>query len=223
LLASRAARDGVLVPLREGSFGLEPGTGRPGGGPALIDSATDAGTGAEQAVPAPIDPMADPGIGSVESQGVPVTAVAADEQEGDGAESAAGDPTSRTEGRPPMLRFETGEAAGQVPLLDSYSLRLVATRTLWDNGVLVQSSPSLVSLPPALRLRVNPYELDRLGVQSGAQLRVISPRARMVLDVLADAGVPRGSAALVFNLPGDGAADLIDATSPVTDVRIETV
>jgi hypothetical protein len=28
---------------------------------------------------------------------------------------------------------------------------------------------------------------------------------------------------LAFNAPGEGAAELIDATQPVTDVRIETV
>jgi NADH-quinone oxidoreductase subunit G len=226
LLASRSARDGIVVPLGEGSFGVEPGTGRPGGGPARIDLATDAGAGVEQPVPAPIDPMADPGIGSVEAHGVPVTAVAVDDEEGAAAagesaagESAAGEPAVP----PPMLRFEAGEAAGRVPILDSYSLRLVATRTLWDNGTLVQHSPSLASLPPPLRLRVNPYDLDRLGVRSGGQVRVISTRTSMVLDVLADTGVPRGSASLLFNVPGDGAADLMDATSPVTDVRIETV
>ena len=52
---------------------------------------------------------------------------------------------------------------------------------------------------------------------------MISPRTSMVLDVVADHGVPRGSAALTFNIPCDGAADLIDATAPVTDVRLETV
>ena len=34
---------------------------------------------------------------------------------------------------------------------------------------------------------------------------------------------PRGSASLIFNLAGEGAADLIDATAAVTDVRLETV
>jgi hypothetical protein len=40
---------------------------------------------------------------------------------------------------------------------------------------------------------------------------------------MADTGVPRGVASLLFNLPGDGVAELIDATEPVTDVRLETV
>jgi anaerobic selenocysteine-containing dehydrogenase len=121
-----------------------------------------------------------------------------------------------------MVRFDAVTTTA-VPPLDSYSLRLVATRTLWDNGTLVQHSPHLASLAPPLRLRVNPYDLDRLGVPSGGQVRVISPRTSMVLPVDADTGVPRGSASLIFNLAGEGAADLIDATAPVTDVRLETV
>jgi anaerobic selenocysteine-containing dehydrogenase len=223
LLGSRSARDGVVVPLGPGSFGVEPGTGRPGGGPALVDLATDAGAGVEQPVPAPIDPMADPGIGSVETHGVPVTAVVGEDQVDEEDVELAGSPAQEAEPRPPMMRFEAADAAGHVPALDSYSLRLVATRTLWDNGTLLRHSPSLVSLSPPLRLRVNPYDLDRLGVRSGGQVRVISPRTSMVLEVRADVGVPRGSASLIFNLPGEGAADLIDATAPVTDVRIETL
>ncbi|HLY83367.1 MAG TPA: NADH-quinone oxidoreductase subunit NuoG, partial [Acidimicrobiales bacterium] len=71
MLASRAARDGIVAPLDGASLGPAPGTGRPGGGPALHDMATDTGSGVDQPAPAPIDPMADPGIGSVETQGVP--------------------------------------------------------------------------------------------------------------------------------------------------------
>jgi anaerobic selenocysteine-containing dehydrogenase len=99
----------------------------------------------------------------------------------------------------------------------------VATRTLWDAGTLAQHSPHLADLHPAQRLRVNPYDLDRLGVASGGRIRVVSPRTSLVVDVVADTGVPRGVASLLFNLPGDGVAELIDATEPVTDVRLETV
>jgi hypothetical protein len=44
-----------------------------------------------------------------------------------------------------------------------------------------------------------------------------------VTTVVADTGVPRGSASLDFNLPGEGAADLIDAFQPVTEVRLESL
>jgi hypothetical protein len=45
----------------------------------------------------------------------------------------------------------------------------------------------------------------------------------MVLEVQADPGVARGSASLTFNQAGDGAADLIDVTAAVTDLRLETI
>ena len=45
----------------------------------------------------------------------------------------------------------------------------------------------------------------------------------MVLEVVADEGVPRGSAWLAFNPPGEGAADLVASVDGVTDVRVETV
>jgi hypothetical protein len=43
-----------------------------------------------------------------------------------------------------------------------------------------------------------------------------------VLPVRAAPGIPRGIAFLTFNQPGPGAADLIDATAAVTDVRLQT-
>jgi NADH-quinone oxidoreductase subunit G len=234
LLASRAAADGVVVPLSDESLGSEPGTGRPGGGAAAHDMATDAGSGVQPPVPAPIDPMADPGIGSAETHGIPATALAAhDPASGDpsGATVADEDEPADQAGtllatgpsRPALLRFRSPVAGHSTPPLDSYSLRLVATRALWDNGTLVQHSPSLAGLHSPLRLRANPYDLERLGVATGGQMRVISPRTSLVIGVLADTGIPRGSASLAFNLPGEGAADLIDATAPVTDIRLETI
>jgi predicted molibdopterin-dependent oxidoreductase YjgC len=240
MLASMAARDGIVAPLDEAST-LAAGAARSAGGPV-----TEAGSGVARAVPAPIDPMADPGIASAEPHPLPAAVLSAPEADPAGAPAEedradvvepagvgdpvggvpvaqAGTPLDGGADRPPLLRFAAHGAAGPVPKLDGYSLRLVAARTLWDNGTLVQRSSSLAGLPPPLRLRVNPYDLDRLGVASGGQVRAISPRTSMVLEALADGGVPRGSASLTFNLPGQGAADLIDATAPVTDVRLETV
>jgi anaerobic selenocysteine-containing dehydrogenase len=124
--------------------------------------------------------------------------------------------------RPPVTTWVRSTSAHPTPVLDAYSLRLVATRTLYDDSVNVRSSPSLAGLAPALALRLHPFELERIGVASGGRVRVSSNRTSLTLEAIADAGVPRGSAALLFNLPGAGAADLIDATAPVTDVRVET-
>ena len=125
---------------------------------------------------------------------------------------------------PPLLTFglATGGTDASPPPVDAYALRLVAGRRLYDNGVMVQHSAHLAELAPTPRLRANPYDLDRLGVGTGDRVRVTSSRTSLTLEVAADAGVPRGSVALPFNLPGDGAADLIDGAQPVTDLRVET-
>jgi anaerobic selenocysteine-containing dehydrogenase len=76
---------------------------------------------------------------------------------------------------------------------------------------------------PSSGLRLNPFEIDRLGVPDGGTVRVTGARSSLTLPVVADPGLPRGSAALAFNVGLPGAADLIDATTAVTEVRVETL
>jgi hypothetical protein len=48
----------------------------------------------------------------------------------------------------------------------------------------------------------------------------------LVLDAVADDGIPRGTAEIGFNLDagdGAGASSLVDASQPVADVRLETL
>jgi NADH-quinone oxidoreductase subunit G len=107
------------------------------------------------------------------------------------------------------------------PPRDAYSLRLVATRKLYDHGTLVQKSPSLAHLAAADTVRMNPAELERLGVESGAALKISSAKAAVTSPVVADAGVPRGIVATLFDRDSVGRR-LIDHGAPVTDVRVET-
>ncbi|HET6812100.1 MAG TPA: NADH-quinone oxidoreductase subunit NuoG [Acidimicrobiales bacterium] len=223
LLLSPPARDGVVVPLGPGDRAAleagewEPGAGRPGGGPAAVGGGVDTGGGATQPVPAPIDPMSDPGIGAVEQQGVKATATVPLPAEG----PARVPP--RPEGpEPERLGPPPADAELSLTPLDAYSLRLVSSRTLYDGAVMTQASPALAGLAPGARLRANPYDLDRLGVTTGGQVRVASARGAFVLPVEADPGVPRGAAWLGFRQPDGGAAALIDHSQPVTDVRLET-
>jgi NADH-quinone oxidoreductase subunit G len=124
--------------------------------------------------------------------------------------------------RPSLLRF-TRRSAPPVPDVDSYSLRLVSSRKLYDEGTRVQQSVSLRALAPGATLRLNPAELGRLGLGDGASVRVTSRKGSAVVPATADAGVPRGSAVVWFNQPGLDAASLVDADAVVTAVRIETV
>ncbi len=146
------------------------------------------------------------------------------ETEAEPAPEAVPVPPGGAGARPPLLRFAPAARPADGPPVDAYSLRLVAGRRLYDAGVMVRKSPSLAQLvvgPTALR--ANPYDLGKVGVENGAQVRVLSSRGSVVLDAVADPEIPRGYAAMNVNLPGPGAADLIDASQPVTEVRLETV
>ena len=120
-----------------------------------------------------------------------------------------------------LVTFTPGPAVAP-PALDSYSLRLVVTRKLYDEGTLVQQASSLAGLAPGTILRVNPYDFDRLGVANGDQVRLHSSRAETTAEIAADAGVPRGSASLRFNQPGLAASALIDSSARVNDIRVES-
>jgi hypothetical protein len=54
-------------------------------------------------------------------------------------------------------------------------------------------------------------------------VRVTGPHASFAIDVVADPGVPLGSAFVPANVGADDARSLIDSDSPVTDVRIENL
>jgi len=115
-----------------------------------------------------------------------------------------------------------------VPPADSYSLRLVVQRVLYDGGVTLGACASLAALVPPAALRVNSHDLERFGVSSGGRVRVRSSRGSVVLEVMADDGVIRGTAVLGFNLGAGGgdtsrAASLMDVGEPVVDVRLETL
>jgi hypothetical protein len=109
--------------------------------------------------------------------------------------------------------------------VDSYSLRLVASRTLYDLGAAVGAVPALADLVPSSPLRANPHDLDDLGVTAGGSVRLRTATASLVAAVVPDPSLPRKVVAAEFNVPLDGdgtVADLIDCGDPVVAVRMET-
>jgi len=109
----------------------------------------------------------------------------------------------------------------QLPAADSYSLRLSAGRSLYDEGTLVQRAPSIAELARPATVRLNPHDFDRLGIEDGTPVKVTSARGAITVAAHADAGVPRSSAVIPFNAPGGSAGDLIGDGDLVTDVRVE--
>jgi hypothetical protein len=183
--------------------------------------------------PEPFDPMATPGIESVEIQGAPPRSGVAEPLGGESA--GTGTPPADGAPGPTRPRPLSGPQPVETPALppaDSYSVRLVSGRQLYDDGVLLGACPSLGPLVDRAALRAHPLDLEKLGVGGGDPVRVRSARGDVVLGAMADETVPRGVAAIDFNLPGPdggnggdsggGASALIDSRQPVVDVRLET-
>ena len=107
---------------------------------------------------------------------------------------------------------------------DAYSLRLVAARTLYDAGRITASSPSLSSLAPGPALVVHPNDLARVGVAAvGDTVRVTSARGTVEVPVRTDTAVAPGTCFMPFAQSDTvGPNDLIDVTTSVTELRVET-
>jgi len=104
---------------------------------------------------------------------------------------------------------------------DAYSLRLVASRLMYDDGVALRNSPSSRGLARSVALRLNPADFDKIGVDRGTVVRAESAVGKLLIAVEPDPGVPAGSAALPWLAHGAPANTLIDASSTVTEVRVE--
>jgi NADH-quinone oxidoreductase subunit G len=108
----------------------------------------------------------------------------------------------------------------EAPAVDAYSLRLVASRKLYDLGTDVQHAPGLAGLVTDTTLRLHPHDFDRLGVDPGAVVTVTASTGSVSLPVVPDPGVGRGAAAVALHQPGPQVGALIDGTAAVTEVRV---
>ncbi len=116
--------------------------------------------------------------------------------------------------------FDPGPAA-EVPQVDSYSLRLVLTRELYDGGELLARSSSMAGLAHGATVGISSGDAERLGISSGTELLVRGERGSFRLPARVSSGIPRGSAHLVHRLEGSDAITLLSADEVACDVRVE--
>jgi NADH-quinone oxidoreductase subunit G len=117
--------------------------------------------------------------------------------------------------------FPISDSGAAAPHPNAYDFRLVASRILYDAAIGTAQSPSLAPLARGARLHINPWDHDRLGAT--APVKVVTPRTSVVLEAVADDGVPRGAAWIAVNQPNVAVAELIDASAPVIDIRVEVL
>jgi anaerobic selenocysteine-containing dehydrogenase len=72
-------------------------------------------------------------------------------------------------------------------------------------------------------VELNPGDADRRGFADGSSVRLIAPRTSIVLAARSDERIPRGVARVAYNESGGPANELLDASLPVADVRIEAL
>jgi anaerobic selenocysteine-containing dehydrogenase len=155
-----------------------------------------------------------------EADAVAVEDGTGDDEVGDGA--GASEPLAAAgPALPPSIAFAA--PAYEAPALDAYSLRLVTYRKLYDLGTLVQSAPSLAGLAAGPAIAANPADLDRLGVGTDDRVKVSSPRGSITATIVPDASVPSGTVTMAIGQGDPSPSVLIDATSAVTEIRVETI
>jgi NADH-quinone oxidoreductase subunit G len=219
----RRARDGVVLPLGDHTDDLvldaealpltdaswEPIL--PGTIASEEAHTSHVGTGVVEATGTGSTTTVKPGLTEVESP-------AGSREEAGAIGSAARDAVAAG---PPLHDWDRATGRAPAPARDAYALRLVSGRKLYDAGRVSAASPSLAPLASGATLLVHPTDRERVGIADGESVQATSGRGSVTLPVRAAPGIPRGVAFLTFNQPGPGAADLIDATAAVTDIRLE--
>ena len=121
---------------------------------------------------------------------------------------------------PPVLAFNA-PATADPPAVDAYSLRLVASRRLYDLGTDAQHSPGLAGLTSDTVLRLHPHDFDRLGVSAGGVVTATSSKGSVSLARAARRTASVGVRPSVTSAsPAPRVGALIDATAPVTEIRV---
>jgi NADH-quinone oxidoreductase subunit G len=109
------------------------------------------------------------------------------------------------------------------PDRNSYDLRLVVSRKMYDRAVGTVTSRSLANLGAGAAIHLNPRDIEAIGTAAGRDVRVSTSRTSIVLPVRADVGVVKGTAWVPFNQSGADIRELISSDQPVIDVRVENL
>lgn len=106
---------------------------------------------------------------------------------------------------------------------NSFKHRLVVSRKLYDGAQGTAKSPSLASLAVGVGVYVHPLDRARIGVDEGAEVKVASSRATLVLPLYESEDVMIGTAWIPFDQHGADVRELLDLSLDVCDVRIEHI
>ena len=123
----------------------------------------------------------------------------------------------------PQVQQALSVAGSSAPERNSYDLRLVVSRKMYDNAVSTVTSPSLAHLSIGAGIYLNPRDIERLGASVGKDVKVSTSSKSVILTLHADETVLKGTAWVPFNQPGTDIRELLNADDLIVDVRVENL
>ncbi len=129
-------------------------------------------------------------------------------------------PTAATERTDMFSAPDADTSAGTTKKIPDDAYALIASRAMYDDGVMLrhcESSRNLAAVPRAL---INPADMEAEGLREGAAVRIVSDCGHIEATLTSEAGVPPGSLKVNWLAPGAPANSLIAAGSHITAVRI---
>ena len=100
------------------------------------------------------------------------------------------------------------------------------TRRLYDNGIAVQGSSALHGLIEAPTFKLNHVDFERIGAEDGVSVNAVGANGTISVTIELDNNVPRGVVEVPFGVEKlsdvNGVRSIIDATSLINQIRLET-
>ena len=104
---------------------------------------------------------------------------------------------------------------------DSYSLRLVLAKRMYDLGTVTQMSPALKQFTGTSQLFVNPSDFKSMGLKNGEPVLVTAGEKNLTVLVVPNNKVPRSVAFGYLNQMGEDLRTLLVKGVDSTDIRID--
>ena len=124
---------------------------------------------------------------------------------------------------------DSSRSAGDTPSRGLVELRLITSRAMYDDGVMLRHCVSSRDLAKPCQARVHSDDMKRLSSASGTNLaegslvKVASVNGHVHASIVSDIGVPAGSIAVPWIAPSASANTMIAFDSPFTVVSVEPV
>ena len=109
----------------------------------------------------------------------------------------------------------------KIPKQNKNTFRLVATRRMYDEGVLTGHSSALKGLASGSQIRVNPSDMNKLGITPESTVRLIGSKDEVRTKLIFDTETASGTIHAIWNQKGSDIGKLIDSSLPVNDLKIE--